>query len=527
MRTARPRKLVAILALVAATLGASTVAASGAPTRTAQPAERAALTDAQPTMPLGHVGRWLTDADGRVVFVHGVNYVIKTPGVTPAAAGFGADDAAWIADNGFDIVRLGTTAASIMPTPGVVDTAYVDSFAATVQMLTDHGLMVLVDLHQDGWGPTLGANGFPEWMTITHGAENTGTPFPLFYITNPAIQAAFQSFWNNENGTGGTPLQTSAATMWDALSASVASNPGVIGYDLINEPWPGTTWNPCATDPAGCPVQDAALDAFNTRMTTAIRANDPSRLVFPEPYVLFNFGAAPTNINLPGGDTNSGMSWHMYPLNATAPTAGADEMGVINHALAWSSRTGGALLNTEWGALTNPAIIKRQAGELDDAMLPWIYWAYNEGVQNDLSVSPSASTAAQPVTDAMIRPHPLAVAGTPISQHFDPATDTLSYQYSTRRADGTDSFEPGAVTSFQVQQHRYPNGYQVTVDGGHVTSAPGARLLTVVAEAGAQTVSVTVSPVGSPVTPTPTPTGPTGPTTPPATAVTRQPTYTG
>ncbi len=73
----------------------------------------------------------------------------------------------------------------------------------------------------------------------------------------------------------------------------------MIGYDLINEPWPGTTWEPCATDPKGCPAQDAVL-------------------------------------------------------------------------------------NTEWGALTDPAIINRQAGLLDDTMLPWISWAYNEGVQGDL-----------------------------------------------------------------------------------------------------------------------------------------------
>ena len=72
---------------------------------------------------------------------------------TPAARGFGADDAAWIADNGFDVVRLGFVADAVMPTPGVINTAYVQSFARTVDLLTAHGLLVLVDLHQDGWGP--------------------------------------------------------------------------------------------------------------------------------------------------------------------------------------------------------------------------------------------------------------------------------------------------------------------------------------------------------------------------------------
>ena len=97
-------------------------------------------------------------------------------------------------------------------------------------------------------------------------------------------------------------------------------------------------------------------------MTTAIRAAGPHHLLFPEPYVLFNFGSAPTNISLPGGDANSGMSWHMYTLDV------AKEPSVIAFADAWSAQTGGALLNTEFGAVTDPPTIDRMVGELDDAL---------------------------------------------------------------------------------------------------------------------------------------------------------------
>ncbi|WP_279637707.1 hypothetical protein [Mycobacterium innocens] len=40
----------------------------------------------------------------------------------------------------------------------------------------------------------------------------------------------------------------------------------------------------------------------------------------------------------------------------------------------------------------------------------------------------------------------------------------------------------------------YPNGYQVSVKAGQVTSASGAALLTVVADPGANTVEVVVAP---------------------------------
>ena len=519
MLTPRFATCAAALALVAGSLGVTTA-------RFATPDLASATTPAPPTadvtpvLPIGHSGRWLTDADGRVVLLHGVNFVSKTPGATPASDGFGDDDATWLAANGFDVVRLGTTAASIMPTPGVIDTAYVDSFASTVHDLTSRGLLVLIDLHQDGWSPTLGNDGFPDWMTVTHGAENTHTGFPLYYLTNPAIQAAFQSLWDNDPSLSpdSTPLQTAVGQIWTALSGAVASDPGVIGYDLFNEPWPGTTYAPCATDPAGCPIQDKALDTFNTRMDTAIRATDKTHLVFAEPYVLFNFGGAPTNISLPGGDSNSGMAWHMYTLDP------AHEPAVIDYAKQWSAQTGGALLNTEFGAVTDLPSINRMVGELDDAMMPWIWWAYNEGIMSNMSVPPSESTINVPITDTLVRPHPVAVAGTPTTDHFDTTSKTLTFSYSTTKAGGG-SFDCGTVTSFQVAERSYPNGYHVTVSGGVVTSAPGSQHLTVVASPGATTVSVTIAAGGStPATPVSTVCPVTAPTNPPTTAAPSQPT---
>lgn len=447
--------------------------------------------------PVGHDGRWLTDGDGRVLLPHGVNLVAKEPGETPEEMGFGEDDAAWLADNGFEVVRLGTTAASIMPAPGVIDTEYVDSFVRTVDVLTDHGLWVLVDLHQDGWGPTLGSDGFPEWMTLTHGAENTGTPFPLYYVTNPAIQVAFDSFWANEAGPGGVPVQEQVASMFEALAQELDGNDGVLGYDLINEPWPGTVWDVCVNDPAGCPTQDRALDAYAARMTTAIRRHDPDRLIFGEPYVLFNFGQSATNVGLPGADPKSGLSYHLYALDEAA------ERQVQRFALQWSERTGGALLNTEFGATNDPVAIDRQVRELDGTLMPWIWWAYNENVVRDLDEAPVEANLRGEVVDTLVRPHASAVAGTPVSSSYTLADRVLRFTYSTARTDGG-TFVPGAETSFRTAPRTYPKGYRVKVTGGRVTSAADAAELTVVADAGAAQVTVKVWPADQAEPPDPT-----------------------
>jgi endoglycosylceramidase len=492
--------------IVSAVIGLPTpMASSVAATSRVEPA-------GAPVGPVGHDGRWLTDDDGRVLLPHGVNLVSKEPGVTPEEMGFDEDDAAWLAANGFDVVRLGTTAASLMPTPGVIDTAYVDSFVGTVELLTDHGLQVLVDLHQDGWGPTLGSDGFPEWMTITHGAEDTGTDFPLYYVTNPAIQAAFDSFWANEPGPDGTPLQDQVAVMFEALAEGLGENEGVLGYDLLNEPWPGTVWDPCVNAPTGCPTQDRALDAFAARMTTAIRRHDPDRLIFGEPYVLFNFGTARTNVGLPGGDPASGLSYHLYTLDV------AQEPEVQRFAIEWSERTGGALLNTEFGAVTDPVAVDRLVNELDGSLVPWIWWTYDENVIRDLGEPPVEANLHTEVVDALVRPHPLAVAGTPTSHAFTVADRVLRASWTTGRSDGG-AFAPGTETTFQVAPRTYPVGYRVKVTGGRVTSPADAARLTVVADGGAAQVSVKLWPADQPEPPDPTPPtsapAPTAPTTVP------------
>ena len=60
---------------------------------------------AAPVLPLGHAGRWITDAQGRVVNLHGINMVYKRPPYAPDAVGFGDDDAAFLASEGFNAVR--------------------------------------------------------------------------------------------------------------------------------------------------------------------------------------------------------------------------------------------------------------------------------------------------------------------------------------------------------------------------------------------------------------------------------------
>src|SRR3954470_10023799 len=71
-----------------------------------------------PGLELGHRGRWLTDAEGRVVILHGVNMVAKLPPYDPSTLGFDEDDAAFLQRYGFNTVRLGLIFKAIEPQRG-------------------------------------------------------------------------------------------------------------------------------------------------------------------------------------------------------------------------------------------------------------------------------------------------------------------------------------------------------------------------------------------------------------------------
>jgi endoglycosylceramidase len=71
--------------------------------------------------PVSHAGRWIVDASGRVVIDHGFNVVAKVAPYEPAATGFSADDAQFLASHGFTAVRLGVLLEGIEPQPGVFD----------------------------------------------------------------------------------------------------------------------------------------------------------------------------------------------------------------------------------------------------------------------------------------------------------------------------------------------------------------------------------------------------------------------
>jgi len=226
---------------------------------------------------LDHADRWLVDAQGRVAILHGVNVVPTAPATT---ADFDDADAAFLARNGFSLVRLGWQLSALEPTPGHFDEQYLATLKRTADLLARHGIYTLIDMHQDEWGPSIGIRGFPGWMTLDDGlpAPPTGQVHPLGYWTSPAINRAWKNFWANRPVADGRGVQDVLAGQWRRVARRFRNQPLVLGYDMLNEPYPGedypypagTCWNPLVRN--GCPDFDAKLASFNARVAGAIHA---------------------------------------------------------------------------------------------------------------------------------------------------------------------------------------------------------------------------------------------------------------
>jgi endoglycosylceramidase len=440
-----------------------------------------------PVPPLSSAGRWFTDAHGRVVLLRGFNEVAKSPPFYPAAFGFGDDDADFLAAEGFNALRLGVDFRGLMPEPGSIDDKYIEQLATTVDSFTGRGFFVILDFHQDGFAPVFNGNGFPDWMAISDGLPNPpDAVFPLYYVQNPAMQRAFENFWDNRSGPNGVGLQDYFVQGLERVVARFADNEWVIGVELMNEPWPGSVWEPCVVTDVGCPdLERALLRPFYEKGATAARQIAPHQLVLVEPFVLFNFGQGPTTI--PGDITGTALSFHSYALDL------AGEERVLAYGVAAAERDRVAAVVTEFGATIDPVILHRITAQMDAQLLSWLDWAYNESIIADPSrPAGEDNLRSEAAFGALVRPYPVALAGTPELIGFDPTTKRFELRYTTSRPDGG-SYPRELLSVVSVPSRQYPNGYAVTVDGAAVTSVPNSALLTLQTESDRMVVSVVIT----------------------------------
>ena len=160
--------------------------------------------------------------------------------------------------------------------------------AQVVGWARQQGVYVILDMHQDqysryilpatkaaapsGCTPSGGSDGAPSWAVLRDGKPGCA----MFGIDelNPAESAAFANFWQNATVDGpqgqapGTGLQDHYIGGLAALARRFQDNPAVLGYELMNEPQPGSTGSTPAANGYEASSQD--LYPFYTRAIEAL-----------------------------------------------------------------------------------------------------------------------------------------------------------------------------------------------------------------------------------------------------------------
>ncbi|MEV7602758.1 cellulase family glycosylhydrolase [Kitasatospora sp. NPDC089797] len=393
----------------------------------------------------------LTDARGRQLRLRGVN-LDKYAEATPA-------DLDAVAAQGFTLVRLPVSWTRLEPERGRLDPVELRRIRQLLDRADQLGLLVLVDFHQDVYGPEFvgGTGGIPAWATRDDGLPFTPDPDDWFAgYFQPAVQAAFRHLYDDPD------LRRWQADFYTRLARELRGHRSLLGYDLFNEPF-----GPVAGDPADPAVLAAAsadlergrLADMYRRLIAAVRRVDSRAWLFVEPTVLVGQGV-PTA--LPGfgdprpGAPRLGYAPHFYD---TAVENGADWNPADGFVEQYTAAITGypaahrlPVLVGEWGPPNprtpgNTALVRRQVAAMDGFAEGWTLWYWCRGTGGYCALDPAGHPA--PGDEPAFGPYPSAVAGT------DVRTDGRTVGWT---ADGT-----GHPSELVLPPAAFPRGARVEV----------------------------------------------------------------
>ncbi len=184
--------------------------------------------------------RVFLDADGRQLTLHGINVINKDAG-TDYTCALGEEVYRKMRQWGFNVVRLGILWDGLEPEPGQYKEEMFECIDRNIAWAKEYGIYVVLDMHQDLYSVKY-SDGAPRWATLDEGKPNhTGAIWSDAYLLSPAIQTAFDNFWKNMPAPDGRGVQDHYAALWKKIAERYAAEPVVIGYDLMNEPFPGSS----------------------------------------------------------------------------------------------------------------------------------------------------------------------------------------------------------------------------------------------------------------------------------------------
>lgn len=183
------------------------------------------------------------DYKGNHLILHGMNMVCKDK-ERGYIGPWDMHDFEKLKHWGFNVIRLGIIWDGLEPEPGKYNYNYLSKIDQFIQYAKAMDIYVYLDMHQDLFSYRF-ADGAPDWATLTDQSPhiNEGEIWSDAYFTSPAVQKSFDNFWDNLAAPDGKGIQTHYIELWQMIANRYKSEPNVIGYDVMNEPFVGSAAN--------------------------------------------------------------------------------------------------------------------------------------------------------------------------------------------------------------------------------------------------------------------------------------------
>ncbi|WP_367220804.1 cellulase family glycosylhydrolase [Streptomyces sp. 16-176A] len=439
-----------------------------------RPAARQDVAPAAAARPSGQEAPRLTDRYGRELTLRGWNVEDKAHRGDEALTAVTEQDFRQLRAHGFDFARLLVFWDDLEPRPGRYSEDYLRRIGRVLDWAERYGVRVVLDLHQDVFGPAFGHRGIPAWATRTDALPFTAHPDDWFAeYFEPAVQRAFTHLYEDED------LRRAQARAWHVLAARFARHPAVLGYDLINEPMgelrPGE-------DLAGAArrIERDQLTPMYNRLAGSVRSADPDAWLFVEPTPIVGEGV-PTGLGRID-DPRVVYAPHFYN---TAMEAGADYDPASGWIEAYEAavtrypeRYGVPVVVGEWGPLNSALphmnrFYREAMASLGRYSSGWAGYVWCRGGGY---CALDAAGNFRPNKELTAEPYAEAVAGTVRSAAYDATSGVYRLTYTAAR-------RGSRVTELSLP----PGRWRITVRGkatvrrdpagrARVLAAPGGRV---------------------------------------------------
>lgn len=391
---------------------------------------------------------FIYDKYGRILIFHGINRVNKN-----IASNYYFEDmlkhneSFLLKKHGFNVVRLGWMWDGFQHHENQFNLTYFKTMENIVNNLGENGIYTILDMHQDVFSSLFCSyDGIPLWVAIKSVSKykfpwplkknNCSRDWQLNHLSEASSQA-YDDLYHNKSG-----MLHNFITFWEKSINLWENNPYILGYELINEPFPGNFFkDPLIMIPSIAGKKN--LQPFYDKVRLQL-GNINNKLLFYEPItwgMIFDNKILDSGLeHVPGGDkfkNSSVYSYHYYcsaflPDRQKHPILQKDicddflapEMfkNIKKHVV----NVGGSSFMTEFGACDDNDYNK--LGECDNVLnyadkyfQSWTDYTYAQ--VNHLNPTSYWSKTFS-------RTYPQAIAGMPLNMSYNRNTTEFQFCYT-------------------------------------------------------------------------------------------------